>query len=672
MGASVGTAQEPPPAPTPDSVIRAATLRVDAVRTAATAGAASALEVQIDSLRAGPAASLAQIVRELPLVTVRTNSRGEAQFSLRGSGSDSRQVAVLMDGVPLHIGWDDRVDLSVVPAGAATELTLVRGLPSVLHGPNVLGGVVELAVAHGSVERPATISGAVAVDNAGGFALSGFAAAPFRTPLGRWSARVGGGYRSGPGVPLARDVTETAARAGASPLTGEALRSNTDHDQVNAFLAGRYESAGGAWVSLSSSAFHAERGIAAELHTQSPRFWRYPDMARVVTVVSGGTGDRASPFGGRGDVELSVGYDGGRTGIVSYTSGDYSTVADTEEADDRTLTLRVLSDQTLPGPGDLRLALTYVDTRHDELLSGATRNGYGQRIWSGGAETVWRIPTGLARLPVARLSLGAALDAAHTPESGDKPPLGKLGDWGGRIGATAGSAGGAVLLHAGLSRRARFPALRELYSGALGRFEPNPGLRPETLEAAEAGFTWRSDPFELQAVGFHRRLEDAIEQVTLPDSRRQRVNLGAVSSAGVELLAALRLGPAALAGDLTLQRVRLERDDASGRTRPEYQPSLLAGMRLRLALPLGITGDAEARHTGRQYCLDPDGPGELHLDASTRYDAALTRTFTARRAGPGSRLELSAALDNIADSAIYDQCGLPQPGRTLRIQLTVR
>ncbi|HEX6309019.1 MAG TPA: TonB-dependent receptor [Longimicrobiales bacterium] len=667
-------AQEPPQRPpVQDSVIRAAALRVDAVRAAATAGAASALEVQIDSLRAGPAASLAQVMRELPLVVVRTNSRGESQFSLRGSGSDARQVAVLMDGVPLHIGWDDRVDLSVVPAGAATELTLVRGLPSVLHGPNVLGGVVELAVAHerGLVRRSAAVSGEVALDNAGVLALSGSAAAPLRTTGGQWTLRAGAGYRDSPGATLPRGVSEPAP-APESRITGETLRSNTDHDQLNGFVTGRYESAGGAWLSLASSAFRAERGIAAELHTQSPRFWRYPEVARAVTVVSGGTGDRASPFGGRGDAELSIGYDLGRTEIVSYTGSDYETIDDTEESDDRTLTVRALSDQTLPGSGELRLALTYVDTRHDELLSGTARGDYRQRIWSGGAETVWRIPTGVTPLPVARLSIGGAIDGADTPESGDKPALGTLHAWGARMGVTAGSAGGTVLFHAGVSRRARFPALRELYSGALGRFEPNPALRPETLEAAEAGFTWRPESFELQAVGFYRRLEDAIEQMALPDGRRQRVNLGAVRSAGAELLGAVRLGAARISGDLTIQRVRLLREGAAQRMRPEYQPAFMAGVQTSVPLPFGITASADARHVGAQYCLNPDGPGELRLDASTRYDAALARAFSARRSGPASRLELRAAVDNIADSAIHDQCGLPQPGRTLRIQLSVR
>jgi hypothetical protein len=33
---------------------------------------------------------------------------------------------------------------------------------------------------------------------------------------------------------------------------------------------------------------------------------------------------------------------------------------------------------------------------------------------------------------------------------------------------------------------------------------------------------------------------------------------------------------------------------------------------------------------------------------------------------------LAVGVDNLTDEVIYDQCGLPQPGRTLRIQLRVR
>ena len=31
-------------------------------------------------------------------------------------------------------------------------------------------------------------------------------------------------------------------------------------------------------------------------------------------------------------------------------------------------------------------------------------------------------------------------------------------------------------------------------------------------------------------------------------------------------------------------------------------------------------------------------------------------------------LQTSLSLDNLADAAVFDQCGLPRPGRLLRLQ----
>jgi iron complex outermembrane recepter protein len=247
-----------------------------------------------------------------------------------------------------------------------------------------------------------------------------------------------------------------------------------------------------------------------------------------------------------------------------------------------------------------------------------------------------------------------------------------MSDWGGRISATATRADGVLLLHGGVSRRTRFPALRELYAGALGRFEPNPLLRPELLTAAEAGLTRHGADVELQAVAFHRVLSGAIERVTLANGRFQRVNRGELRSAGIELLGSAAFGPFAVAGDVTLQRVRLHLDGEAETDRPEYQPDLIAGLGVQAPLPLGLRAGATARHVGRQHCANPDAPGQHELGASTRLDADVGRELGLRAAGLPGRIELRAGVDNIADSAVYDQCGLPQPGRTLRVQLRMR
>ena len=76
------------------------------------------------------------------------------------------------------------------------------------------------------------------------------------------------------------------------------------------------------------------------------------------------------------------------------------------------------------------------------------------------------------------LRAGGGLDFASTPESGDKvqadgftAPALNL-----RLSHPVGSQAEA---YAGASRRSRFPSLRELYSGALGKFVPNGDLLPE-------------------------------------------------------------------------------------------------------------------------------------------------------------------------------------------------
>lgn len=649
------------------SVFRIGEIVVQAARTVRTVGGASAIEVRLDSLALPPAPTLEAVLREVPAVHVRTNSRGEAEITVRGS--ESRQVAVLVDGVPLTLGWDARTDVSVVPATAPQELTLIRGLSSVLYGPNTLGGIIEVGVGKGVARgQQRALQLATGIDDVGGLASSATVRLPFESEAGHWLVRAGAGYRESPGTPLARGVVEPL------PAEDADLRLNTDVDNADGFLALRYASDAGAWFALSSSGFRAERGIAAELGVDEPRFWRYPHVSRVIAVASGGTGQRDSPFGGEGDVEASIGVDAGRTEIESFRSRAYDVLDGTEEGDDRTVTLRLLGDHTLGERADLRAAFTWADIDHDEVIDGGPELHYRQRLWSVGAETVARLlEDGGGAVENVRLSVGVALDRGDTPESGDKPAIDALTDWGGRIGLTAALRGGDMLVHGGISRRVRFPALREVYSGGLGRFDPNPGLGPERLVATEAGLTARLATGELQAVIFHHRLDDAIVRIVTPAGLFRRVNRNQLRSTGLEMLGSMGLGDVTIAADLTLQSVDLIDPQAGLTTRPENQPSVYGSVNVRFPLPFDVRAVTAARYTGSQYCVDPDTGADRELDAGARLNVDLSRVFTLRPAGAGwiSRLEARAGIDNVADTAIYDQCGLPQPGRLFTVQLRV-
>jgi iron complex outermembrane receptor protein len=246
-----------------------------------------------------------------------------------------------------------------------------------------------------------------------------------------------------------------------------------------------------------------------------------------------------------------------------------------------------------------------------------------------------------------------------------------MDDWGVRVGMTALLGKGQTLLHAGVSRRGRFPALREAYSEALNRFEPNPDLHPERLVAWEGGVTTRVGRGELQLVAFHHELSDAIRRITLPNKKRKRVNSDQLTSTGAELLFSQLVGSVEMGGDLILQSVELK-DPANPVSRePENLPDASGGAYVRLPVLAGIHAHAEVRYTGPQFSQNPDTGADVELAGGTLFGGTLSRSWAVRqsRGGMFSKLEAAVGVDNLTDKALYDQYGLPRPGRLLRMQL---
>jgi iron complex outermembrane receptor protein len=662
-------AQNPPDSVPPDSVRFLGGITVSVAKPAITSGGASTVVVTLDSLGPIPAPSMEQVLRAMPLVQIRTNSRGEAQPALRGS--EDRQIAIMMDGVPLTLGWDHRTDMSIIPLTAAQDVTLVRGLSSVLYGPNTLGGVIAVDVARsqervGSVD-PVSVGMSVDATGATNVSVTGGHLVDERDH--QWVFRAGGGFTERSGFPVADGTLSDPDLFPQFVADGD-LRLNSDIRRVDGFLTARYRADEGVWGSFSASGFDVERGVPPEAHQTDPRLWRYPEQRRIIAALSGGSGQRETSLG-TGDVEFSVGIDRGSTLIEQYASEDYQAIDETEDSDDFVLTTRFLGEHTLGDRAIFRLSGTYGDVNHDELITGSALASYRQRLWSIGAETEWRFgPSGLSSITV-----GGAYDGADTPESGDKPALDRIADYGVRAGVSSLVADG-VLLHGNISRRSRFPSLRELYSGALGRFVPNPDLKSETLLGTEAGVTVTAGAGEFQLVGFHHRLTDGIVRRSIPNpdptgrSLLQRVNQDEIRSTGGELLVTGTLGLVTLSGDLTVQTVKgLEAD--GDEVELEYEPSVAGKVGAIVPIPARIQLGADARYVGEQLCENPEVGGLEPLPSSTVFDLSARRLFGIRSGGVMSRLDASVALRNVADAAVFDQCGLPQPGRLFQIQFRI-
>ncbi|MHB8840012.1 MAG: TonB-dependent receptor plug domain-containing protein, partial [Gemmatimonadaceae bacterium] len=646
---------------------RLSAVSVSTVRAAATVGGTAAVVIRPEELRSSPAPLLDEALRESPFVLVRQNSRGEMEISVRGS--DSRQASVLVDGVPITLGWDHRTDPSLIPITGTERLVIVRGLASLLNGPNSLGGSIEIS--HDVTGQPAggRLWAGAEVDGFGAtVGTLGFGRRWNGVRGGALSLRTGVASRQRDGVALASGVTDTTAEGG--------LRTGTDLSQVDGFASLRWSNPGGRSLGVMVSGFDASRGVPPEEHIAAPRLWRFPYTRRAIGMASATTGIVSTPFG-TGSLEVGVGVNSGTLKIESYANRSYTTVSAQELGDERTVTTRALLTHTL-GHAMLRASYIGADVSYVETLPPAAAADYRQKLHSTGAEVEARMG---ARTKVVG---GVVLDRTRTPETGGRtpgqPPMRSTG-W--RVGVSH-DVTARLQVHAGASERSRFPALRELYSGALNRFRPNPKLKPERLLGVEGGVTMQGEftaaaPWTIQAIGFRHRLDDAVVRITLANPTRfMRVNRNRIESSGVELLGGMDLGPDAartvsLNGDATLQHIRIL--DQSANTLPrhaENNPEARGRVELGLPAPMQARAFVTARYTGRQYCLNADTQQEDKLRGRAVADMAVQRDFAIATSGLFRRLRALLSLDNVGDVAVYDQCGLPQPGRTIRLTMSVR
>ncbi len=658
------------------SVMRLRGLRVEVPRPSTTTGGTSAVEIATDSLSVVAAPTAEEFLRRMPLIQVRANSRGEVQPDFRGA--DDRQIAILVDGVPITLGWDHRTDLSVIPLTAVRSVTLLRGLSSMTHGPNVLGGALEFNVAREPWQQSAVqpFTGAFSIDQQGGSSMNATVGTSIAGQSASWVLKAGAGYRNNPGVQLPNSAL-SHPRLSPDLLTGDnGLRLNSDRRLADGFLAMRYDGDRGSWFSTLLTASDGERGVPPEAHVTDPRLWRYPDQSRLLIAMSGGTGQWQTGSGS-GDLEATLGIDRTSIEIEEYGSSAFRDIVDGETGTTTTVTGRLVGDHRFSPSADLRSALTIASVSHAEAFADGQAFDYQQRLWSLGSEFElgnWDLPG--TRGGSAMWTLGASLDGSDTPLSGDKPALASIWDWGMRTGFTVLGSGGNVLYHAGYSRRTRFPSLRELYSGALGRFEPNPELMPESLKAGEAGVTVTAGADRFQVVAFHQRLGDGIVRtsaVTPEGTRFKRVNRDEVRSTGLELLAAGTRGRFRFGGDLTLKQVRIKDPSLpGGDERAEYEPAVSGTLNLGLLAPRDVNVTSFVRYRGVQYCENVEVAGLDRMDSSATVDLEAGRVFSVGGPGAGRRIAGTIGVANLTDSTVLDQCGLPQPGRTLRIQFNIR
>ncbi|MGZ8283856.1 MAG: TonB-dependent receptor, partial [Allosphingosinicella sp.] len=331
------------------------------------------------------------------------------------------------------------------------------------------------------------------------------------------------------------------------------------------------------------------------------------------------------------------------------------------------------------GPAELRVGLDWRETwgRTQELFQfvagaptrgrvagGGTRTigGFAEFGWETGPFTLnaggrvdrWWISDGVLRERV--LATGAPLTDTVFPERKGWEATGRLG-LGWRPAET-------LTLRAAGYRGWRLPTLNELFRpfrvGA-DATAANAALSPERLDGAEAGLDWRpAEGARIAVTLFANRLDDAIANVTLGQGPgvfpgvgfvpaggqfRQRQNVEAVVSRGVELDARLALGRWRLAAGYAFADAELRAGGAAAALdglRPAQTPRHSASATLEWEGRAGGRAALTARYTGNQY--EDDLNRQLIPDAFT-LDAAASL--------PVARgLALEARAENLTDALV--------------------
>ncbi len=613
-----------------------------------------------DIVRQDPA-TVADVGRLIPGAHVQTNSRGQTLLYFRGAGE--RQVAQFFDGALLNVPWDNRVDVGVLPATMLEGITVSKGVPSIRYGTNVIGGAVNFQSR--ALRNSGRLTEVIGAFGTAGARRASLAHLGHRGAFG-YTGSFEYAYRDDVALPEGADLPYSQPDGSS--------RTNTDRRLVNGFLRGAYRFESG--VRVGASVFHvdAEKGVAPESHVdpeeERVRYWRYPVWRKSMLILSAEV-----PVGGDAVVRGAAWGSRFEQTIDRYRSVAYERRQETQDDVDLTGGLRLIWEQPLR-TGTLAAAFNALTTRHRQA-NVAFDDGrptpdsaivYRQHLFSAGLE--YDVPL-TGRLGAR---LGTSFDGAVSADVGPWADVDTLnlanGNASTALSLTAGltyALTDAVSWRAAVGRKPRFPTMRERFDGALGKFVPNPDLRPVQAYLAETGFVWRGARLSGEATAFVTRTFDAIDKQTLPSGVERRINLDGSRVYGVELAGAAEpLDRLSLNGHLTWMRPQSERGGVWQRL--DEKPAWLGTLTAAYELPFGLRVVGQSEYVAGTYARCsavsarcPARNAFVELPDALVFNARVSRGFLTQEQMVAG--ELFFRVDNATDELRLLQLGLPDAGR---------
>jgi len=593
----------------------------------------------------------------LPSTIIRTNSRGEALPFIRGAGE--RQMGLFLDGAMVNIPWDNRLDLNFLPADIIGRVRIEKNSNSSLWGANILGGVLSISTYERTTDG---IGGAVKLQYTDGGGR--YVSASNNGKFGKFNYLASVSFDKLDGFLMSKDAPNNLLHQSKTSK----LRTNSDAERLNLFLRGEYKPFDGTSFGLSYNLTTAEKGVPSEeyLYAKDARFWRYSDWQRNLV-----TFNAEHYFNDKFVLRATIWSDIFKQQIDAYDS-TYTTIKTSQKDDDFTIGNRLALQYELLTNNFLTLVFNSYYSDHKEKIDKNPEDVFSQFTYSGGVEYK-------AKLQDLQLSVGGTYDGNVTPKTGKyKDSEGETFQDYGVFASVSYQLLPDLTAYANLSRRTRFPTLREAYSGALGKFIPNPDLGAETGLLIDWGVKYSSALIDANFTLFGSFYDDLIIRIKVPKDHplydpkypnmRMRDNLAEATVYGAEFGFNLLPNTAViLQGNITFMKSE-GKEEGKELDHLEYKPELNASIIAGYSFNFGLTPQVELEHIGKQYALNA---------ITGKYDAIKNYTLINLRLAYrfelyGTSMEAYVRLNNVTDKYYLTQLGLPGYGRTFLCGISLK
>jgi outer membrane cobalamin receptor len=593
----------------------------EAVEKTATVTLVTAEEIKEKGIK-----TAAEALETIPGLHVRVGGKGEAYVRLRGFRQ--REIALLVDGVPVSSPYDGQLDLSSLPVESVERIEVVKGASSVLYGSNAMGGVINIITRKSNGANHFSVNGEVGAGNTRDFNAAA------QGSLGKIRYFVSGGYFNQDNYPLSDDY---------QPQTNQGVGEleNSHRKGWDGSINLGWDMGKTAKAAVNFRHIDLERGLPHHESDKKAKFWRFTDWREgVLDFIFDKSFARSS-------LKSKVYYQYFTNVLDSYDDRTYTT------QDGKSAFTDTLDDYALGGDVFYR-----VSAGKNLLLKSALRFNHAVHRQQKDVGEDWN------RYEVSTLSL---------PLEGEWSPLKGLTFTGGasfdvmffekeavegretttainpQVAALVEPLPG-LLLKASASRKTRFPSMKELFSTTSG----NPGLEPMKSDSFELGGEYRvSEKLTLSLVGFYNNVTDLINRIQKNDPY---INIDHAVFKGFEAGAQWRF---AAGSYFSLAYTRLSALDKTSKEQDyiQYRPGHKVDSYLTIKLPARFMFNITGSWVSSQRYYDGDG-NECTLDPYTVIDFKLTKRV-------GKKLELYLGARNLFDVDYYESEGYPREGRML-------